>query len=225
MKSRNVIVLCCVLATALAAVAQDGSMLKPPAGASVAIVVFEDLECPSCSQRAPLLEQASKTYNVPLVIHDFPLRQHPWANEGAIYARFFEDKYGKPVSNAFRLFIYQYQPQITRDNLRSYAERFASERKLELPFMLDPQGKLAAAIKADYDFGANVVHIDETPTTFIVTNKGSQKVTDYAQLYTMVDQAKRNNPAPAAAPAKSSPKKAPAKKKASSTPQDDRLRQ
>ena len=213
MKRKNLIVLCCVLASAVAALAQDGSMLKPPAGATVAIVVFEDMECPSCAQRAPLLEQASKTYSVPLVIHDFPLRQHPWAFDAALYARFFEEKYGKPVSDAFRLFIYQYQPQVTKDNLRTYAERFASDKKLELPFMLDPQGKLAAAIRADSDFGTNVVKINETPTTFVVTSKGSQHVTDYAQLYGMVDQAKRSNPAPTPAPAKASPKKAPAKKK------------
>lgn len=219
MKLRNMTVLCCVLAAALAAAAQDGSMLKPPAGASVAIVVFEDMECPSCAQRAPLLEQAAKTYNVPLVIHDFPLRQHPWAFDASVYARFFEEKYGKAVGDEYRLYIYQYQPQVTKDNLRSYSERFASDKKLELPFMLDPQGKLAAAIKADYDFGANVVHIQETPTTFVVTNKGSQHVADYAQLYAMVDQAKRNNPPPAPAatkaPAKSGAKKAPAKKKTS----------
>ena len=213
MRLKKLIVLCCVLASAAVAVAQDGSSLKPPAGASVAIVVFEDMECPSCAQRAPLLEQAAKTYNVPLIIHDFPLRQHPWAFDASVYARFFEEKYGKPVSDAFRLFIYQYQPQVTKDNLRSYAERFASDKKLELPFMLDPQGKLAAAIRADSDFGTNVIHIQETPTTFVVTNKNSQKVVDYAQLYGMVDQAKRDNPPPAAAPAKSSPKKAPAKKK------------
>jgi protein-disulfide isomerase len=213
MRPKNLIVLCCVLASAVAALAQDGSMLKPPAGATVAIVVFEDMECPSCAQRAPLLDQAAKTYSVPLVIHDFPLRQHPWAFDASVYARFFEEKYGKPVSDAFRLFIYQFQPQVTKDNLRSYAERFASDKKLELPFMLDPQGKLAAAIRADSDFGTNVVKINETPTTFVVTSKGSQHVTDYAQLYTMVDQAKRANPAPAPAPAKASPKKAPARKK------------
>ena len=217
MRQRIFAVLCFVLAAALGVAAQDGSMLKPPAGSTVAIVVFEDMECPSCAQRALLLDQASKTYQVPLVIHDFPLRQHPWAFDGAVYARFFEEKYGKPVSDQFRLFIYQNQPAVTKDNLRQFCERFASDHKLELPFMVDPQGKLAAAIRQDSDFGTNQVKIQETPTTFVVTSKGNQHVADYAQLYTMVDQAKRQNPAPApAAPtAKSGAKKAPAKKKTS----------
>ena len=222
MKMRLFAVLSCVLAMALAAVAQDGSMLKPPAGSSVAIVVFEDMECPSCAQRAPLLEQASKTYSVPVVIHDFPLRQHAWANDAAVYAKYFEDKYGKPVSDQYRLFIYQNQPAITKGSLRTYVERFANEHKLELPFMIDPQGKYAAAIKQDVDFGTNTVKINETPTVFVVTGNSSVHVTDFAQLYGMVDQAKRSAPAPAAskgsaksgakAPAKSAAKKAPAKK-------------
>ena len=209
MKLRNLPVLCCVLASALVAVAQDGSVLKPPAGASVAIVVFEDLECPMCAQRAPLFDQAAKTYNVPLVIHDFPLRMHPWSFDAAVDAKYFEEKYGKAVSDQYRLFIYQYQPQITKDNRRSYTERFASEHKLEVPFMVDPQGKLAAAIKADYDFGEKMVKINETPTCFVVTNNSAQRVADFAQLYTMIDQAKRTAPAPA--PAKAESKKAPAK--------------
>ena len=215
MRSRTFAVLCFVLALTLGAMAQDGSMLKPPAGSSVAIVVFEDMECPSCAQRAPLLDQAAKTYNVPLVIHDFPLRQHPWAFDAAVYAKYFEEKNGKAASDKYRLFIYQYQAQITKDNLRQYSERYAKENGLELPFMVDPQGKLAAGIRADADFGNNSVHIQETPTTFIVTPKGGQHVTDYAQLYTLIDQAKRANPAPAAAApaAKSGAKKAPAKKK------------
>src|ERR1051325_7753931 len=99
MRQRFIAVLCFVVAAALGAAAQDGSSLKPPAGSTVAIVVFEDMECPSCAQRAPLLDQAAKTYNVPLVIHDFPLRQHPWAFDAALYAKHFEEKNGKASSD------------------------------------------------------------------------------------------------------------------------------
>ncbi|MFZ0311203.1 MAG: hypothetical protein WAL85_00730, partial [Candidatus Korobacteraceae bacterium] len=45
----------------------DTSMLKPPRGSKVAIVVFEDLECPQCAKAAPLLHEAAKKYNIPLV--------------------------------------------------------------------------------------------------------------------------------------------------------------
>src|ERR1700744_2511094 len=57
----------------------DTSMLRPPKGAKVAIVVFEDLECPQCAKAAPLVHDASKKYNIPLIQYDFPLRQHPWS--------------------------------------------------------------------------------------------------------------------------------------------------
>ncbi len=47
--------------------AQDtvDSVLRPPKGSAVAIVVFEDLQCPMCRRTAPLVEQASKTYKIP----------------------------------------------------------------------------------------------------------------------------------------------------------------
>ena len=64
----------------LGASAQDtvDTVLRPPKGSQVAIVVFEDLECPMCRRTAPLLEQASKTYKIPVIRHDFPLGpMHP----------------------------------------------------------------------------------------------------------------------------------------------------
>ncbi len=51
-----------VCATALDTV---NPALRPPKGAQVAIVVFEDLQCPQCRRVAPILEQASKTYKIP----------------------------------------------------------------------------------------------------------------------------------------------------------------
>ena len=34
---------------------QDTSMLKPPAGAKVAIYEFDDLECPACAHALPIV--------------------------------------------------------------------------------------------------------------------------------------------------------------------------
>ena len=55
--------------------------LRPPKGATVALVIFEDLECPDCARAAPLLEEASRTYKIPVVRHDFPL---PMVSRSAI---------------------------------------------------------------------------------------------------------------------------------------------
>src|SRR5271156_3287494 len=79
--------------------------LRPPKGAQVAIVVFEDLQCPSCGLKAPLLVQASRTYKIPLVQHDFPLPMHNWSLEAAVLARYF-DTNSKELGDAFRADVF-----------------------------------------------------------------------------------------------------------------------
>src|SRR5215467_8750824 len=106
--------------------AADGSSLKPPPGARVAIVVFEDLECPDCARAYPVVWDTAKAHNVPVVLHDFPLNNHPWSFDAAVYARYFDTKSEKLV-NDFRGYIYLNQPQITKDNLRQYAEKFGND--------------------------------------------------------------------------------------------------
>ncbi len=189
MKKLGVLLL--LLATAIGALAQGESELRPPKGSKVAIVVFEDLECPDCARAAPLLDEASRTYKIPLVIHDFPLRQHPWAMDAALEARYIESKAGRKASDEFRLYIYKNQPAITPDNLRGYFERFANEHKIELPFAVDPQGKLAEGIRADQALGQRV-HLDHTPTIFVVSSAANPvEVKDRSQLYQIIDNAKR----------------------------------
>src|SRR6185369_12041834 len=68
----------------------DNSALRPPAGAKVAIVVFEDLECPSCSSAEPVIKAAQQSEQVPLVRHDFPIPQHKWSADAHVFARYFD---------------------------------------------------------------------------------------------------------------------------------------
>ena len=185
----------------ISAFAADGTILKPPAGANLVIVVFEDLECPSCAQAAPLLEKASEFYKIPLVIHDVPSRAHPWAMDAAIIARYIEKNYGRAVSDRYRDYIYANQPQIVKSTLRDWSEKFAGANKVQLPFMLDPQAQLAAAIKADQDLGGQA-KITVTPTIFVVAEKSWMEVSDRSQLYSIIEKMKRDLPPPkAAAPA------------------------
>src|SRR5690242_9900013 len=99
---KNVAVFACaLLLVSLAAAAQDvNPALRPPKGAQVAIVIFEDLECPDCARATPLLEEASKTYNIPVVRHDYPLQMHPWSYDAAVLARYF-DTHSKKLGNEF----------------------------------------------------------------------------------------------------------------------------
>src|SRR6202171_6408918 len=129
--------------------------LPPPKGAQVALVVFEDLQCPQCGRTAPLLVQASKTYKIPLVQHDFPLPMHNWSFDAAVLARYF-DTHSKDIGNAFRETVFAHQMEINPQNLHAFAEKFAGENKIGLPFVVDPDGKLAAAVRADKEVGVGL---------------------------------------------------------------------
>src|SRR5260370_12863580 len=61
--------------------------LRPPKGATVAIVVFQDLQCPDCPPAAPLVEEASRTYTLPVLRHDFPRPFHTSPYHAALFAR------------------------------------------------------------------------------------------------------------------------------------------
>jgi protein-disulfide isomerase len=184
--------LCLLLSAAM--FAQDApEALRPPKGSQVALVVFEDLQCPQCGRVAPLLVQASKTYKIPLVQHDFPLPMHNWSFDAAVMARYFDTR-SKDVGNEFRDNVFAHQSEITPQNLRGFEEKFAADHKIGLPFVVDPDGKLAAMVRADKEVGVNL-HIDHTPTIYIVSNKRTGtpylEVKDTNQLYVMIDAMKK----------------------------------
>lgn len=183
-----------ILLLGLFAVAEEvPTALQPPKGAAVALVVFEDLQCPDCRRAAPLVAQAGQTYKIPVVRHDFPLPMHNWSFDAAVLARYF-DTHSKTVGNAFRDYVFEHQLEILPNTLRGFAEKFAAEHKIELPFVVDPAGKLAALVKADKDLGTSL-GINHTPTIYVVSNKRAGKpfveVVDRSQLYALIDSMKR----------------------------------
>lgn len=174
----------------------QSAILRPPAGSKVALVEFADLECPDCSRAAPLLEEAHKTYKIPVVVYDFPLPQHPWAFDGSVYAHYFRSKSTpkNDLETKFRLYIYENQSAITQQNLRGYVEKFAAANKVPLPFVIDPQGKFAASVRAAKDKGI-AVNVQHTPTIYVVTSKATSNGTPFVEvvnrsdLFQMIDQA------------------------------------
>src|SRR5258708_13195102 len=156
-----------LIAFAFLAAAQDPALLRPPKGAQVAIIVFEDLQCPKCRMDAPLVANAGKTYKIPVVRHDFPLPMHNWSFNAAVIARYF-DTQSKQLGNQFRDYIFQHQPEITPDNLQAFAQKFATDHKVDLPFVVDPQGKLAALVNEHKNL-ARRVGIHHTPTIYLAT--------------------------------------------------------
>jgi len=193
MVNKSVLLACVLLLGSVVAAQAVNPALRPPKGAQVAIIIFEDLECPDCARAAPLLEEASRTYNIPVVRHDYPLQMHPWSYEAAVLARYF-DTHSKKLGNEFRDTVFQHQLEITKDNLRAFAEKFAAEHKIDLPFVVDPNGKFAALVNADRDLG-NSLGLQHTPTIYVVSSKNTSKpfveVVDRSQLFQLIDTMKR----------------------------------
>jgi protein-disulfide isomerase len=187
--NKNLLCLAVLLVLSSLAFPQDPSLLKPPKGAPVALVVFEDLQCPMCRTDSPLEEQAAKMHKIPLVRHDFPLPMHNWSYNAAVIARYF-DSQSKELGNQFRDFIFQHQPEITPDTLQNFAQRFATEHKVDLPFVVDPQGKFAAEVNADKELGKKI-GIQHTPTIYIVSSRNPSRpfveVTDTSKLFEMIE--------------------------------------
>jgi protein-disulfide isomerase len=172
---------------------KDASVLRPPQGARVAIVEFSDLECPDCSRANPVLKAAVAKYHIPWIRYDFPLSYHPWSTEAAINARWFDTK-GKGLGDEYRDQVFANQSTFYYDvaGFRQFTQKFAQSHGIAMPFAVDPQGKFAAEVKADYELGQRI-GIDHTPTIWVVTSgsKGAPyiEVTDRSKLYQIIDQA------------------------------------
>jgi protein-disulfide isomerase len=187
----------------------DPTPLKPPPGARVAIVEWEDMECPDCGRANPLLKEAAAKYNIPWIRHDFPLAFHAWSFNAAVNARWFDTK-SKKLGDDYRDAVFASQQSITTpDILAQFTQKFAQEHGVAFPFAVDPQGKLAAEVKADYALGQRV-GIEHTPTIWVVTanSKGAPfvEVVDRSKLYQLIDQALADTKA-SAAPAPKRPGK------------------
>lgn len=147
----------------------DTSALRPPAGASVAIVEFSDLQCPACGRANPVIMQAVAKYKIPWVRHDLLIPGHIWSPLAAVYARWFDTKSPK-LGEDYRNQVFANQPSIeTLYQLRFFTEQFAQSRGVRLPPDVDPQGKLSAAVQADTALSRRT-GIVQTPTVFVVTS-------------------------------------------------------
>jgi protein-disulfide isomerase len=172
--------------------AADGSHLDRPTGAPVAIVVFEDLQCPDCRRMHPELTKSAERLGVPVVVRDFPIRRHVWAFPAAILARWFTLQ-SAALGAQFRTYVFELQPEITLANLREYADRFAEQHGVALPPDVDPSGKLQAMVQADYDLAA-AIGLEYVPLIFVLGPgagaERAQEVTDLAQLDAVVAKMK-----------------------------------
>jgi len=194
-----------MLALASLSFAADASMLTPPPGAQVAVVMFEDLQCPDCARSFPVVWDVAKAHNIPVMLYDFPLPMHNWSFEAAVYARYFDTK-SKKLGDDFRGFIYQAQRNINPENLRQHVQKFADDNKVPLPFAVDPEGKLKAKVQADYALGQKI-NVQHTPTIFVIGRDVASgppfvEVVDPAKLTEQVEDMQRKAGPATAAPVK-----------------------
>jgi len=167
---------------------KDTSALHPPTGSKVAIVEFADLECPSCAMDNPIIQQAVDKYHVAWERHDFPLQQHNWSFQAAVNARWFDTR-SKKLGDDYRNAVFANQGSIeTKSDLQDFTQKFAQQHGTALPFVMDPQGKLTAEVRADQALGDRM-GIHETPTAWVVTAHSYKQVTDFRNLYSMLDEA------------------------------------
>lgn len=169
---------------------KDTSALHPPPGAKVAIVEFADLQCPMCGHENPVIMQAVEHYHVPWMRHDFPLPMHNWSFQAAVNARWFDTK-SKKLGDDYRNAVFANQASIeTKPDLQDFTRKFAQQHSVALPFVIDPQGKLANDVRTDQQL-AERMGIRETPTAWVVTQHGYKQITDFSKLYSMLDEATR----------------------------------
>jgi len=171
---------------------QETSPLHPPAGARVAIVEFDDQECPLCARDNSILKAAAAKYNIPWVRHDFPLKMHAWSFQAAVNARWFDTR-SKKLGDDYRDAVFANQASIYNpDVLRTFTQSFAQSHGVALPFAIDPQGKLADEVNADYNLGLRI-GVHQTPTIWVVTNLKRAapftEVLNIDSLYQTIDQA------------------------------------
>jgi protein-disulfide isomerase len=169
---------------------QDTSMLRPPAGAKVAVYEFDDLECPACAHALPIIHAAIEHYKIPLVHRDFPLTEiHVWSFDAAVTARYLQDRVSPALADDFRRDVFANQNGISnKDDLARFTNGWFQAHRVSLPFVMD--ASCQNEVKADRALGDRLgVGPHGTPCIFVVTEQSWAEVTDLNQLYRMIDAA------------------------------------
>jgi hypothetical protein len=132
-----------------------------------------------------------------------------------VNARWFDTK-SKALGDEYRDQVFANSASIYNPNvLRQFTEKFARSHGIALPFAIDPQGKLAAEVKADTELGRRI-GIEHTPTVFIVTSgsRGAPYIEvehPSHDLYTAIDKALADTAAGSKTASAKAPAKVPAK--------------
>ncbi|WP_188759957.1 DsbA family protein [Edaphobacter acidisoli] len=174
---------------------KDTSTLHAPAGARVAVIEYEDLECPACAHAFPIVQQAIAHYNIPYIRHDFPLPQHIWSFDAAVTARYIQDKINPKSAEDFRGAVFANQTAIaSKEDLENFTRSYFQKHGWQMPFVMDPTGQFKREVITDRSLGERV-GLSHTPSIFVVTAHHWTQVTDVSLLYQTIDTALAEAPA------------------------------
>jgi protein-disulfide isomerase len=166
---------------------KDTSTFKPPAGARLAIIEFEDLECPLCAFASPIVHAATQHYNIPRIHHDFIIPGHTWSRGAAITARYLEDHVSFAIAEQYRRDVFANQSRINgKDDLFAFTRAWFQANHQPVPFVLDPEGRCAKEVQADCQLALHI-GVRHTPTIIVVTAHNWIEVTDPSQLNRAID--------------------------------------
>jgi protein-disulfide isomerase len=167
----------------------DTSMLKPPPGVKIAILEWEDLECPACAHAFPFVHLAIGHYHIPLIQYDFLIPGHIWSHQAALYARYMKDKIAPDFADDYRRQVFAAQYRIaTQEDLMNFTKQYMSSHGKQMPFVVDPTGEFERQVEADVDLGKKL-GLQYTPTIVVVTPHRWIQVKDVSDLYSAIDQA------------------------------------
>ena len=170
---------------------RDASLLKPPDGAKVAIVEFENLECPWDARAHPIVQSAASSNHIPLLRRDLPITSYlPWSFDAAVSARYLQDKVSPALAEAFRTDVFANQSQIaSREDLDSFTRSWFRSHNLPLPAALDSSRNEVTTDRAL----ADRIGVDHTPSIFVVTQTRQIPLTDVKQLDQAIHSGSRPN--------------------------------
>ena len=168
---------------------KDTSSFKPPAGAKVAIIEYEDLECPACARAFPSVHAAVNHYHIPIEEHDFQLPFHHWSHEAAIFSHYLKAKVSPELAEEFRRETFASQYRIASiDDLHNWEQQFMKDHGKQMPFVVDPTGQFDREINASTAEGQRI-GVNETPTIIVVSPTHWIQVKDVSQVYAAIDEA------------------------------------
>jgi protein-disulfide isomerase len=168
---------------------KDTSSFKPPAGAKVAVIEYEDLECPACAHAFPSVHAAINHYHIPIEEYDFQIPSHMWSHDAAIFAHYLKAKVSPELAEEFRRETFASQYRIaSKDDLHNWEQQFMKDHGKQMPFVVDPTGQYDREVNASTAQGQKI-GINQTPTIVVVTPTHWIQVLDPQQMYAAIDQA------------------------------------